>query len=165
MLGKLAVEQQSIKRLFWVVLFSFNPQTHENVNFPHNINRIIELSLFIIIIHLLPILAYKSIKHQSRCETCQVTPNIAQLCIFLTKTHECTVNCSTFIRKFWGMQFCHQSLYVYSPSYSFWYCDELCWIFIWAVASSNCSILSIAYALLLFPSLRAVLVLWPTDIW
>ena len=46
------------------------------------------------LIYLLPILAYEFIKYQRGCDTWQVTAKIAQPCIFLTKSHECMVNCA-----------------------------------------------------------------------
>ena len=47
---------------------------------------------FIFINCLLLLLAYESIKCQKGRDTWQVTANIAQPCIILTKSHECTVN-------------------------------------------------------------------------
>ena len=44
------------------------------------------------LIYLLPTLAYEFLKYQRGCDTWQVTAKIAQLCIFLTKSHERTVN-------------------------------------------------------------------------
>ena len=52
------------------------------------------------LIYLLPILAYEFIKYQRGCDTWQVTAKIAQPCIFLTKSHECTVNCAISTRNF-----------------------------------------------------------------
>ena len=50
--------------------------------------------------YLLPILANELIKYQRGCDTWQVTAKIAQPCIFLTKFHECMVNCAIFSRNF-----------------------------------------------------------------
>ena len=51
-------------------------------------------------IYLLPILAYEFTKYQRGCDIWQVTAKIAQLCIFLTKSHECMVNCAISSRNF-----------------------------------------------------------------
>ena len=64
------------------------------LNYELNVSKYLFFILTYFFIHLLPILANEFIKYQRGCDTWQVTAKIAQPCIFLTKSHECTVNCA-----------------------------------------------------------------------
>ena len=106
--------------------FPFISQTYLHVGwqtFAYNRNYMYcNIFLFyfdeLFLIHLLPILAYQFIKYQRGCDTWQVATNIAQVCIFFTKSHECTVNCAISSRNCsnhyimgdneWGWRRCHR---------------------------------------------------------